>query len=321
MGQDILVVAEHLKGEIADVTFELLGKATELAGATGGAVGVALVGADMKGKASELGAAAKVYCVDHAGLSDFNPLTHGAALGTILDHVAPRLTLVANTSMGMDLAASTAVAKDLPLMAYALDVKVDGDAIVATSQLYGGKIYADSAATGASVIVSVLAGSFPADSGRTEGAPAIEDVAPPAGIDDAQVRFQALVEPEGGDVDITQHDILVAVGRGIGSEDNLPLAEELAAALGGAVCSSRPIVDSKWLPKTRQVGKSGLKVKPKAYLALGISGAPEHIEGMKDAELIIAVNTDETAPIFEFAHYGSTEDLFDLVPALTEKLK
>lgn len=321
MGQDILVVAEHLKGEIADVTFELLGKATELAGATGGSVAVALVGADMKGKASELGAAAKVYCVDHAGLSDFNPLTHGAALGSILDHVAPRLTLVANTSMGMDLAASTAVAKDLPLMAYALDVKVDGDAIVATSQLYGGKIYADSAATGASVIVSVLAGSFPADSGRTEGTPAIEDVAPPAGIDDAQVRFQALVEPEGGDVDITQHDILVAVGRGIGSEDNLPLAEELAAALGGAVCSSRPIVDSKWLPKTRQVGKSGLKVKPKAYLALGISGAPEHIEGMKDAELIIAVNTDETAPIFEFAHYGSTEDLFDLVPALTEKLK
>jgi len=321
MGQDILVVAEHLKGEIADVTFELLGKATDLAGATGGSVAVALVGADMKGTASELGAAAKVYCVDHAGLSDFNPLTHGAALGTILDHVAPRLTLVANTSMGMDLAASTAVAKDLPLMAYALDVKVDGDAIVATSQLYGGKIYADSAATGASVIVSVLAGSFPADSGRTEGTPAIEDVAPPAGIDDAQVRFQALVEPEGGDVDITQHDILVAVGRGIGSEDNLPLAEELAAALGGAVCSSRPIVDSKWLPKTRQVGKSGLKVKPKAYLALGISGAPEHIEGMKDAELIIAVNTDETAPIFEFAHYGSTEDLFDLVPALTEKLK
>lgn len=321
MGQDILVVAEHLKGEIADVTFELLGKATELAGATGGSVAVALVGADMKGKASELGAAAKVYCVDHAGLSDFNPLTHGAALGAVLDHVAPRLTLVANTSMGMDLAASTAVAKDLPLMAYALDVKVDGDAIVATSQLYGGKIYADSAATGASVIVSVLAGSFPADSGRTEGTPAIEDVAPPAGIDDAQVRFQALVEPEGGDVDITQHDILVAVGRGIGSEDNLPLAEELAAALGGAVCSSRPIVDSKWLPKTRQVGKSGLKVKPKAYLALGISGAPEHIEGMKDADLIIAVNTDETAPIFEFAHYGSTEDLFDLVPALTEKLK
>jgi electron transfer flavoprotein alpha subunit len=132
--------------------------------------------------------------------------------------------------------------------------------------------------------------------------------------------FKGLVEPEGGDVDITQHDYLVAVGRGIQSEDNLPLVEELAKALGGAVCSSRPIVDSKWLPKTRQVGKSGLKVKPKIYLALGISGAPEHIEGMKDAELIIAVNSDETAPIFEHAHYGTTEDLFDIVPALTAKL-
>ncbi|NRA94718.1 MAG: electron transfer flavoprotein subunit alpha/FixB family protein [Planctomycetes bacterium] len=321
MGQDILVVAEHLKGEFADVTFELLGKAAELAGATGGSVSVALIGSGMKDKAQELGAAAKVYSVDHTGLADFNPLTHGSALAAVVDHAAPRLTLVANTSMGMDLAASLSVAKDLPLIAYALDVQVDGDAIVATSQLYGGKIYAESASTGASVIVSVLAGVFPADAGRTNGSPAIEDVAAPDGIDDAQVRFQALVEPEGGDVDITQHDILVAVGRGIGSEDNLPLAEELASALGGAVCSSRPIVDSKWLPKTRQVGKSGLKVKPKVYLALGISGAPEHIEGMKDAELIIAVNTDETAPIFEFAHYGSTEDLFDLVPALTEKLK
>ena len=126
--------------------------------------------------------------------------------------------------------------------------------------------------------------------------------------------------PEGGDVDITQQDILVGVGRGIQSEDNLPMVEELAAKLGGAVASSRPIVDNKWLPKTRQVGKSGLKVKPKAYLMLGISGAPEHIEGMKDADLIIAVNSDETAPIFEVAHYGTTEDLFDIVPALTEKL-
>lgn len=320
MSQDILVVAEHLKGEFADVTFELLGKAKEIAGATGGSVAVALLGSGMADKASQLGAASKVYSVDHATLADFNPQTYAAALGAVVDQVSPKLTLVANTSMGMDLAASTSVAKGLPLVAYALDVKVEDGAIVATSQLYGGKVYADSALEGDSVIISALAGSFPADAGRADGAPAVEEVAAP-GVEGGQVKFVSLVEPEGGDVDISQHDVLVAVGRGIGSEDNLPLAEDLAKTLGGAVCSSRPIVDSKWLPKTRQVGKSGLKVKPKIYLALGISGAPEHIEGMKDAELIIAVNTDETAPIFEFAHYGSTEDLFDVVPALAEKLK
>jgi electron transfer flavoprotein alpha subunit len=135
------------------------------------------------------------------------------------------------------------------------------------------------------------------------------------------VKFKALLAPEAGDVDITQQDVLVAVGRGIQSAENLPLAQALAEALGGAVCASRPIVDSKWLPKTRQVGKSGLKVKPRIYVALGVSGAPEHIEGMKEAELIIAVNTDRTAPIFDYAHYGTTEDLFEIVPALTEQLK
>jgi len=111
---------------------------------------------------------------------------------------------------------------------------------------------------------------------------------------------------------------LVSVGRGIQNAGNLPIVQALADKLGAALSCSRPIVDAKWLPKTRQVGKSGLKVKPKVYIAIGISGAPEHIEGMKDADCIIAINTDPKAPIFSYAHYGTTEDLFDVVPALTE---
>jgi len=121
-------------------------------------------------------------------------------------------------------------------------------------------------------------------------------------------------------VDITRESVLVSVGRGIGEQDNLELVEALAAALGGAVSSSRPIADAGWLPRTRQVGKSGLKVKPKVYIALGISGAPEHLEGMRGAELIIAVNSDARAPIFSVAHYGAVADLLDVVPALTAKL-
>ena len=150
--------------------------------------------------------------------------------------------------------------------------------------------------------------------------PAAEAVAPPAGLDDLRTSFLTLVEPDSGDVDITAAEILVSVGRGIGSQDNLDDVQELADALGAPLSASRPVTDAGWLPKTRQVGKSGLKVKPKVYLTFGISGAPEHLEGMRDAELIIACNTDANAPIFDVAHYGTTLDLFDLVPAMTETL-
>ncbi len=133
--------------------------------------------------------------------------------------------------------------------------------------------------------------------------------------------FEEMILPDTTDVDITQQDVLVAVGRGIQQQENIELAEELAQALGGAVCASRPIVDQNWLPTTRQVGKSGMIVKPKVYFALGISGAPEHQEGMKGADLIIAVNTDPRAPIFDVAQYGAEIDVLDLLPALTEAVR
>jgi electron transfer flavoprotein alpha subunit len=135
------------------------------------------------------------------------------------------------------------------------------------------------------------------------------------------VTFKKYIEPEAGDVDITQKDVLVAVGRGIGGQENLELAEELAAALDGAVCGSRPVIDQGWLPLSRQVGKSGLSVKPKLYIAAGISGAPEHVEGIKGSELIIAINSDARAPIFNVAHYGIVGDALDLLPALTEQVR
>ncbi len=319
MGQDILVVAEHLNGAFQDVTFELLGKGRELATATGGKLCVAVLGSDMQGPAGALDADQVLY-VEHAGLANFNPAAYVATLCALLDQAAPRLTLIGNTAMGMDLAAALSVRKSLPLAAYAIDIGIEGADAVVTSQLYGGKIFTETVLSGDAGIVAVLAGSFPAAAGQGGGSPELQAVAAPADVDSSSISFVQLCQPEAGDVDITAHDSLVAIGRGVQSEDNLPVIEALAQALGAAICSSRPIVDNKWLPKTRQVGKSGLKVKPKIYLALGISGAPEHIEGMKDAELIVAVNSDETAPIFEHAHYGTTEDLFDIVPALTAKL-
>ena len=314
MAEDVLVLADHLKGQLSDATFELTAKAKELAGGLGGQAVVALLGApDLAG---ELGGVDAVVTVDHPALSDYTPEAWEQALLHVVQQRQPRLVLIANTTIGMDLAAGLSAAWPAPLVAYATDVAVEDGTVVATASVYGGKLLAEVAIEGDRGVCSVIAGSLPGERGT--GSPAVESLDPPAALDSLRTSFLSLIEPEGGDVDITAADLLVSVGRGIGSEDNLELVQALADALGAPLSSSRPITDLGWLPKTRQVGKSGLKVKPKAYLTFGISGAPEHLEGMRDAELIIACNTDAQAPIFDVAHYGTTADLFDLLPALTE---
>ena len=317
--RDVFVVAEHLEGKLSDVTFEMLGKARGLAGALGGRAAAVLLGHDISALAAQLGAADLVLAVDDASLEAFNPERAVQALKALLSQEQPALTMIANTSMGMDLAAALSAALDWPLIAYCSDVQVEDGKIVATSQIYGGKIGVEAESQGAHSIVSVLAGVFPAAEGQSDKAPAVQSV-PAAAAGAGRVRFKGLTVPEAGDVDITREALLVSVGRGIGSQDNIEMVEELAEALGAALSASRPIIDSGWLPKQRQVGKSGLTVKPKLYLAVGISGAPEHLQGMKDAELIIAFNTDAGAPIFEVADYGIVGDLFDIVPALAERL-
>ena len=317
MANDILVLADHVGGQLSDATLELVGKAKELAGATGGQAVVVVLGAP--GLADSVGGADAVLTVDHPALSDYNPEAWEKALAAICTERQPRLVLIANSTIGMDLGAGLSAAWGAPLVAYTVGLVADGGDMVATAQVYGGKLLAEVAISGDKGICTVVAGSFPA-AGAGAGSPAVEALAPPAGLDDLKTSFLTMVEPEGGDVDITAADLLVSVGRGIGSQDNMDDVQELADAIGAPLSSSRPVTDAGWLPKTRQVGKSGLKVKPKVYLTFGISGAPEHLEGMRDAELIIACNTDAAAPIFDVAHYGTTIDLFDLVPALTEKL-
>ena len=316
MANDILVLADHLRGQLSDTTAELVGKAKELAGVTGGQAVVALLGAP--DAAAQLSGADTVLTVDHPALADYIPEAWEKTLVHLVNERQPRLVLIANTTIGMDLGAGLSAASGAPLVAYTVRLEADGSDIVATAQVYGGKLLAEVALSGDRGICTVVAGSFPA-SGSAGGSPAVEAVPPPAGLDDLKTSFLTMVEPEAGDVDITAADLLVSVGRGIGSQDNLELVQELADAIGAPLSASRPITDLGWLPKTRQVGKSGLKVKPKVYITFGISGAPEHLEGMRDAELIIACNTDEAAPIFDVAHYGTTLDLFDLVPALADK--
>jgi electron transfer flavoprotein alpha subunit len=317
MGADILVVAEHLKGELSDMTFELLALARRLAGQTGGTSVIALIGGDAA-MSSQLGAADRVVTVGEGELADFNPESWSAALEAVVDKVEPRVVLVGYTAMGMDLASTLAERRGQPHAAFAIDVEA-GETTRAVSQLYGGKMNVTCDLGAGPCVVSVLAGSFPAADGRAEGSPIVESVPAPATA--GRVRFKGLIEPEAGDVDITAQEVLVAVGRGIGNKDDIEVAEELAEALDAAVAATRPLIDAGWLPKTRQVGKSGLKVSPKVYLALGVSGAPEHVEGMKGSGTIIAVNTDRHAPIFNVAHYGLVEDLFDVCEELTEAIE
>ncbi len=306
----ILVITEHLKGEFQDITFEMLGKAKEL----GGECSAVLFGG-MKDKSSELGAADSLISV--GGSEEYNPEEYAAAVKAVVSAKNPDLVLAGSTSMGMDIALPVATALDMSIVAYCRGIEnVDGG-FNCTSQLYGGKMNVVSKVKTPAVVM-VGSGAFDIESGRITGSPSVEEFSAKPGA--GKVRFKSLIEPETADVDITQSEILVAIGRGIGSKDDVEVAKEFAEALNADVAGTRPLIDAGWLPKSRQVGKSGLKVKPKIYIALGISGAPEHIEGMRDSSIIIAINTDKNAPIFDVAHYGMTEDLFDVCEDLMDKL-
>ncbi len=320
-GRDVWVYVEHLKGQVAGHTYELLGKGSEVAAALGGRLVAVLAGSAVQPLAATLGMAESVLCVEDAGLAGFTPEGHATALRALAEGEPPRLVLVGATSEGMDLAALLAAWMRIPLVVNCREIGVEGDRIVVTSQMCGGKLLGEMEIGDGMAILTVLPGAFPSQKGISERTPGVRLLASPVPLDGLRTRFTQMLEPEAGDVDITRAPVLIAVGRGIQRQDNIPLAEALAMLLGGEVCASRPVIDQGWLPLTRQVGKSGMIVKPKLYLALGISGAPEHVEGMKDSDLIIAINADPRAPIFDVADYGVTEDMFELLPALTEELE
>ncbi len=319
MSGNVMVLAEHTGKQVSEGTYELLGKARELAAALGGQAEVVLLGP--RDLASQFGRADVVVSVDHPALSEYLPEAYEEALAAVLRDRAPRLLLMSNATIGLDLGAALSVRWQAPLAAYVAGLAAEDGTVVATAQILGGKVLAEVEMDGTRGIATVVGGAFPAAEGLGDGAPDVVEFAAPAALDSLRMSLLQVLEPQGGDVDITAADMLVSVGRGIDGKDNIEVVQELADALGVPLSASRPVVDAGWLPKSRQVGKSGLKVKPRAYLCFGISGAPEHLEGMRNAELIIACNTDPGAPIFDVAHYGATVDLFDLVPALVEKVQ
>ncbi len=316
----IFVLAEHRRGQIRDITFEMLTKARELAQKTDAELTAVLCGKDVQEHAKTLSEYSnRVLLVDDEKLENFNAQAYQIVLSNLIKEHKPLITLVGHTSFGIDLAPSLAVSLGLPLATDCIELAFETGTLTVTRQMYGGKVNATAVLNKAeSYIVTVRQATFPAEKAASVGD--VIEVPSPISEDITQKLFIEYLLPPPGGVDITAADVLIGVGRGIKDESEIPQLEQLAKALGGALACSRPIVDKGWLPNDRQVGSSGKTVKPKLYLALGISGAFQHVLGMKSSDLIIAVNKDKNAPIFSVADYGVVEDLFKLVPPLTAKV-
>ncbi len=319
MTTDIYVLIEHLQGKVSDISYMMLAAGLPLAEATGGSLVAMLLGQDAQELASDLGADRVLY-VEHPALADFSPDAYTRVVAELIKEGTPRAVLLGETSMGADVAGTLSARLDLPIVSLCRTAYAEGGTLKFVSQIYGGKVLAEGDLPEPTALITMVPGDFKAEAGQSATAPEIVPTTPP-NLDGLKITHKQYIEPEAGDIDIAKEPILIAVGRGIQQEANLELAEELASAMGGTICASRPVVDQGWVATNRLVGKSGKTIKPKVYFAIGISGAPEHAEGIGDTELFIAVNTDEQAPIFDIAKYGAAADLFDLIPALTEKIK
>ncbi|MGD8562053.1 MAG: electron transfer flavoprotein subunit alpha/FixB family protein [Desulfarculaceae bacterium] len=313
----VLVIAEHREGTLREATLEALGAARTL----GAGEVLALVLATEPGP---LAAELAPFCDEVLTMAQPSldpPLAEAwlpAARAAVLESGAS-LVLMPHSSWGMELGPRLAEEMDAPLAPDISALEYSEGGLKGQRMVFGGKLTASCELMPAGLYVATLrAGVFSAPDAK-EPAP-IRELAP-AAPEQIATAFVGYIKQAAGDVDITAAKILVSVGRGIEGPDNLPLVEALAEALGGVVSCSRPVADKKWLPKTRQVGTSGQTVRPDIYLALGISGAFQHVAGMQGAGTIIALNKDPKAPIFRVAHYGIVGDLFELLPLVTEKVK
>ncbi len=315
----IFVLVEHRQGKVRDITYELLTVGRELAEKFNGEVTALLFGG-VDEKIDRLKKNAHhIILVEDEKLKNFNAELYQKALVPILKDEKSYIMLIGHTAFGIDLAPALATELDVPISTDCVGIQIEDDNFITIRQMYGGKLNAKvSFCEPGRYIITARQAAFPAKDGNLDG----KVISMPSPVGEIDYRkFIEYVEPPIEGVDITKADIIVAVGRGIKDKDNIPMVEELANALGGVLACSRPIVDAGWLPKERQVGSSGKTVKPKLYIAIGISGAFQHLVGMKGAETVIAINKDPNAPIFNEADYGIVDDLFKVVPVLKEKIQ
>jgi electron transfer flavoprotein alpha subunit len=318
----ILVLAEHRQGAIRDITYEMLTKAREIAEKANAELTAVILAKNAKELAKPLTDYAKtVIAIEDAKLENFNSEAYKRILTKLITEDKPLLVLMGHTSYGVDLAPNLAAALNLPLATDLIDLAFENDTLSVTRQMYGGKVNVKATTRKAETFIATIRqATFTPKKPEPPANGQIAETPSPLTEEIAEKRFIQYVLPPPGGVDITAAEKLVGIGRGIKDQANIPQVEDLAKTLGAVVSCSRPIVDKGWLPNDRQVGTSGKTVKPKMYLALGISGAFQHILGMKSSDLIIAINKDPKAPIFSFADYGIVEDLFKIVPSLKNKV-
>jgi electron transfer flavoprotein alpha subunit len=318
----ILVIAEQRDGKLNRASWEALAAAQAMAG--GMPITAVAIGASVAAAAQELatGGVAGVLQVEHPALAVYTPDAYAMALRGVIESAAPAFVLFPHTYQTRDFAPMLAARMRRPIVTDVTAVHGSGASATFGRPMFQGKLAADVRLKGEHpYFVTLQIGSFRADAVQRGAAAPITPVA--ATVDEGAIRQkpEAPFQEAKQAVDLSQAERIVAVGRGIKSQEHLPLAQKLATALGAEVAASRPICDNGWLPMERQIGSSGQTVAPKLYVALGISGAIQHLVGMKGSRTIVAVNKDADAPIFEVADYGIVGDLFEIAPALITELE
>ncbi len=319
MSSGILVFIEHRDGVLNKTSLEAIAAAQNLGQQPINAV---ILGVDLSSLGQEIAAydLAKVILATNAKLADYTPDGYADAMEKIVKELDPQLVVMPHTYLVRDYAPKLAARFGKSLISDCIRAQVTGDSITFTRRIFLGKLDADVVSDGAApVFATFQSGAYRPDQAAKGSGAAVEEK--PVEVGEIRMVPEAPFQEVKQAVDLSKADIIVAVGRGIKSKDNLALAEKLAEVLGGDLAASRPICDAEWLPIDRQIGSSGQTVAPKLYVALGISGAIQHLVGMKNSGTIVAINKDPEAPIFDIADYGIVGDLFEAVPVLTEEIK
>ena len=320
MANGILVFAEHRDGAFGKTTFEAVAAAQQLGAELRQPVSAVVLGADA-GRAQEITGykVGRVVSVENPALAEYTPDGYADAMERAVRALDPAFVVMPHTYLVRDFAPKLAARFRKDVISDCVRARVENGSVTFTRRIFLGKLDADVLASGAApVFATFQSGAYRAEQAeRGEGA-SVESL--PVEVGAVRMRPEAPFQEVKQAVDLTRSDIIVAVGRGIKSEENLALARQLAEALGGELAASRPICDAGWLPIDRQIGSSGQTVAPKLYVALGISGAIQHLAGMKDSKFIVAINKDAEAPIFQVADYGLVGDLFQILPELQQEL-
>lgn len=321
---DILVVAEHQNGTVHRMTWEAIAASQSIVKELGITVGVLVMGENVSGLAEKIAVrdVNEVLVLNHPILADYSSDGNSQALKQVIEAESPTYVIMGHTYMVRDFFPKVSAALGKPFLGDNIGFKVENGSLIFTKQVFQGKLLADIVPVGQSpYLVTFQSAAFQSDSGEDGSGAPIRNIS--VNLDETVIKTKSEqpFQEEIAQVDLTSADLIVAIGRGLGKEENLEIIRNLANVLGAQLAASRPVVDSEWLPSYHQVGSSGQTVAPKLYFALGISGAIQHVVGMKGSKNIIAINKDPDAPFFELADYGIVGDMMEIVPKITNAIQ